>query len=271
MEENIQDSENLIESDIVNEDTKPVETVKSDTVNMDEVKEAKETSVEVEFNEGNLLDDFDDFVEVKGSENEEVEGVEDATILENDSKKDLATVREEISVEESKNDFELEDYQFASEIIIEGLAWGLGWVLCFVAMEKDEEKYTPSKKRNEKLAEILTKVLIRTNVKFSFMTSFIVMMLITYGTLTATAMKNRKEVKKKKEEEEHKKYIEAVKVEQANIIDEEVKEVQEILVETGSIEKEVKEEVVKKPKQNKEVIKKEVKVIDKPKRRTRRK
>ena len=43
-----------------------------------------------------------EFPLVQGSENEEVESIEEANIVENDSKKDLATVREEISVEESK-------------------------------------------------------------------------------------------------------------------------------------------------------------------------
>lgn len=210
-------------------------TIQSEVIDVEHIEEKKETSIELEFGgNSSILDDFEP-VDAPKIEKEDAgeEDENEATTVEE--------LKAQVISEEVDQQFDLEDIELISEMMVEGLAWGLSWTLAFVAMDKDDSKYCPTDQRNKKLSKILTKGLVRMNLKFNFMAAFVFMILITYGTLTASAIKNRKEVKKKIKEDEENKPVE-IERKQIN------RSKKPVVIETVPFEE--KKEVVKKDSEN---------------------
>lgn len=202
MEFDITDSNIVTE---VKEEEKPKKT-QTVSINMEEVKEQEEKEVNITFSKGNILDEISDAVtEAKENTGDSTEKSEVAKseVVKSDNEETRGskpTVEEtRIQLDEAEgedNDLEYEDYEFAAEMILEGLEWGLGSIFCFIAQEKDNEQFAPTAKRTKKLTGMLTKGLVKMNFKFNIIGAFVVMMLITYGTIGAKAVGIRKEKKK---------------------------------------------------------------------------
>ncbi len=90
--------------------------------------------------------------------------------------------------------FDLEDFEMASDFTVEALEVGTSSIFRWYAMDTSDANYEMTEKKKKKLKKLLTKILIRYSIKFPLMWLFIITLVLTHAQPFMNAKENRKKM-----------------------------------------------------------------------------
>lgn len=185
----------------------------SGEINVSEsLKDDENKKVKITFKQDNFVGDY-----VQQSTTEAPKDFEPATMLGEEKKQTLDTVKEEIrkAEEDTKDTFTIDDYEMISEFIIDSIDWGGSSLLMFLAKDNTDAPYVLSVIKKSRLKKQLTRILIKMEVKFNFTALFFISIILAYVSPVKKALESRKIVTKAEVDLKRKKDKE-IKIEKVN-------------------------------------------------------
>lgn len=169
------------------------EKIEPESLNVDlkNIKEPEPKKTVISINDESYLDDYLEKNPIDNKEEIEVDIEKDIT-----ENKSISELRSGYIQEENDtiDQFDLEDFEMASDFAIEALEVGTSSLFRLYAMDTSDANYEMTEKKKKKLKKLLTKILIRYSIKFPLGYLFVITIILTHAQPFMNAKENRKKM-----------------------------------------------------------------------------